>query len=143
MLILVYTERRRWRSCNKINFLGLVTFWWNKYMTAETFKTGSGTQENGNEMYTSNLRYIFNISSIWDESVFSTIFVPVLRVFSRFTCKHRGFWVIFINIGHIHGQKRQLPHDMWSWKFYSDFHLIWKLQIRCQIDYNTCSTVMM
>ena len=30
-------------------------------------------------------------------------------------------------------EKRQLPHDIWSWKFYaySGFHLIWKLRIRC------------
>ena len=57
-------------------------------------------------MYSSNLGYIFNILSIWEKSVFSTIFVPVLRVFSRFTCRNGGFWVFFINIGHIHGRKK-------------------------------------
>ena len=72
---------------------------------------------NGNEMYSSNLGYIFNILSIWEKSVFSTIFVPVLRVFSRFTCKNGGFWVFFINIGHIHGRKKTT----------STWHLILKI----------------
>ena len=59
-----------------------------------------------NGIYSTNLESIFNILSIWEKSVFSTIFVPVLRVFSRFTCKNGGLWVFFINIGHIHGRKK-------------------------------------
>ena len=73
--------------------VGLVTFRRNKYLTAETFKTGFGARKNGNKMYSSNLRYIFNILSIWEKSVFLTIFVPVLQVFLLFTCKNGGFWV--------------------------------------------------
>ena len=102
---------------DQISVVGLVTFRRNKYMTVRTFKLGSGTRKNGNQMYSSNLGSIFNILSIWEKSVFSTIFVPVLRVFSRFTCKNGGFWVFFTNIGHIHGRKKTT----------STWHLILKI----------------
>ena len=74
-------------------------------------------RKNGKQMYPSNLGTIFNILPIWGKSVFSTIFVPVLRVFSRFTCKNGGFWVFSINIGHIHGRKKTT----------STWHLILKI----------------
>ena len=102
------------------SIVGLVTFRRNKYMTVETFKTGSWTRNKrkwDTVVYSSNLGYIFNILSIWEKSVFSTIFVPVLRVFSRFTCKNGGFWVFSINIGHIHGRKKTT----------STWHLILKI----------------
>ena len=95
----------------------LVTFLRNKYVTVEGVKIGSTIWKKWNGIYSTNLEYIFNILSIWEKSVFSTIFVPVLRVFSRFTCKNGGFWVFFINIGHIHGRKKTT----------STWHLILKI----------------
>ena len=73
---------------------------------------------------TSDISSIFRRS---EKSVFSTIFLPVLRVFLRFTCQNGGFWVHFINIG------RKKTTSTWHLilKVLQWFSFDLKLQIRC------------
>ena len=90
---------------SKINIVDLVTFHSNKYLTVEGVKIGSGIWKKWNGIYSTNLECIFNILSIWEKSVFSSNFMLILRVFWCFTCKYWGFWVFFINMGHVQGPK--------------------------------------
>ena len=53
-------------------WVGLVTF---KYMTVRKFKIGSGTRENGNQMYSSNLGTIFNILPVWEKCVLTIVYL--------------------------------------------------------------------
>ena len=83
-----------------MHIVGLVTFRRNKYVTAEVLKTGSGTRNKRKWDVLIQPRIYLQYFVDPRKKVFSTSFVPVLRVFYRFTCKNGGFWVFFINIGH-------------------------------------------
>ena len=57
----------------------------------------------GSTQQTSNVFSIFCQSE--KKSVFSSNFILILRIFWWFTCKYWGFWVFFINMGHVQGPK--------------------------------------
>ena len=53
----------------------------------------------GSTQQTSNVFSIFNILSIWEKSVFSSILILSLRVFWCFTCKYGGGLSLFHQYG--------------------------------------------
>ena len=59
-------------------------------------------------MYSTNLESIFDSVSIWEKTVFSSIFIvfyKFLHVISCFTCTYWGIWIFFINIVYVQDPK--------------------------------------